>query len=105
MLSSIKRDVIFKAFCSRKGNEKFLIDFLSALLNKKIYKFIVIPEVSVEKLSEEEKGGSMDILIEVNDDTIVNIEMQLKDNKNIEERTTYYSSKIISRDVRRRNWL
>lgn len=103
MSSIIKRDVIFKAFSSRKGNEKFLINFLSALLNIKIYKFRVMPEVSVEKLSEQEKGGSMDILIEINDDTIVNIEMQQKDNKNIEERTTYYSSKIISRDVRRRN--
>ena len=101
MSSIIKRDVIFKAFSSRKGNEKFLINFLSALLNIKIYKFRVMPEVSVEKLSEQEKGGSMDILIEINDDTIVNIEMQQKDNKNIEERTTYYSSKVISRETKR----
>ena len=105
MSSIIKRDVIFKAFSTRKGNEKYLINFLSHLLNIEIHKFKVMPEVSVEKLAEEEKGGSMDILIEINDDTIVNIEMQQKDNKNIEERTTYYSSKIISRDVRRRNRL
>ena len=33
---NLKNDIIFKTFFSRKGNEKFLIDFLEALLKIKI---------------------------------------------------------------------
>ena len=33
---NLKNDVVFKAFFSRKGNEKFLIDFLESLLETKI---------------------------------------------------------------------
>ena len=33
---NLKNDVIFKTFFSRKGNEKFLIDFLNALLKIEI---------------------------------------------------------------------
>ena len=35
---TLKNDVIFKAFFSRKGNEKYLIDFLNALLKINIVK-------------------------------------------------------------------
>ena len=35
---TLKNDVIFKAFFSRKGNEKYLIDFLNALIKINIVK-------------------------------------------------------------------
>ena len=98
----IKKDVLFKSFWSRKRNEIFLKSFLSLLLNIKIYKIEVFQEVALEKLFEYEKGGSLDILVEINDNALVNIEMQRRNEFNIEDRTTYYSSKIISRDVARR---
>ena len=101
----IKKDVLFKTFWGRKRNEVFLKSFLSLLLNIKIYKCKVFQEVALEKLFSEEKGGSLDILVEINDNTIINIEMQRRNEFNIEDRTKYYSSKIISRDVARRNWL
>ena len=53
----------------------------------------------------EEKGGSMDLQVEINDELIANIEMQKRNNYNIEQRTKYYSSKIISREVGKRNRL
>ena len=98
MKYNLKRDVDFKAFFSRK--EKYLKNFLEALLDMKIYKMKIEQEVHVEKLLKEEKGGSMDLQVEINDDTIVNIEMQRKDYQNIEQRSTYYSSRIISRSLR-----
>lgn len=101
--SGIKKDVLFKTFWGRKCNEKFLKSFLSFLLNIKIYKIKVYEEVALEKLFDYEKGGSLDILVEINNDTIINIEMQRKNEFNIEDRTKYYSSKIISRNVARRN--
>ena len=33
---NLKNDVIFKAFFTKKGNEKYLKSFLEALLNEKI---------------------------------------------------------------------
>lgn len=100
---NLKNDIVFKSFFSRKGNEKYLIDFLSSLLKIEINKIKIFEEVHVEKLFKEEKGGSMDLQAEINDEIIVNIEMQRRNNYNIEQRTKYYSSKIISREVGKRN--
>ena len=38
---TLKDDVIFKAFFSRKGNEEFLIDFLNAILKIEIHKIYI----------------------------------------------------------------
>lgn len=98
---NLKNDIIFKAFFSRKGNEIFLIDFLEALLKIKIEKIKIKEEVNLEQLSVEEKGGRLDLQATLNDGIIVNIELQMNNNFNIEERTTLYSSKVNSRDAKR----
>ena len=51
---TLKNDVIFQAFFSRKGNEKYLIDFLNALLKINIIKIDIREEVNLEKLSKED---------------------------------------------------
>ena len=96
---NLKNDIIFKTFFSRKGNEIFLIDFLEALLKIKIEEIQVKEEVNLETLAVEEKGGRLDLQAKLNDGIIVNIELQIKNHQNIEERTTYYSSKVISRET------
>lgn len=98
---NLKNDIIFKAFFARPGNEIFLIDFLEALLKIKIEKIKIKEEVNLEQLSVEEKGGRLDLQATLNDGIIVNIELQMNNNFNIEERTTLYSSKVNSRDVKR----
>ena len=98
---NLKNDIIFKTFFSRKGNEIFLIDFLEALLKIKIEEIQVKEEVNLETLAVEEKGGRLDLQAKLNDGIIVNIELQIKNHQNIEERTTYYSSKVISRETER----
>ena len=98
---NLKNDVIFQTFFSRKGNEEFLIDFLNALLNKDIRSIEVREEVNLERLSKEEKGGRLDLQAKLEDGTIISIEMQLRNEYNIEERTTLYSGKVISRETER----
>lgn len=100
---NLKNDIIFKAFFARPGNEIFLIDFLEALLKIKIEKIKIKEEVNLEQLSVEEKGGRLDLQATLNDGIIVNIELQMNNNFNIEERTTLYSSKVNSRDAKRGN--
>ena len=97
---TLKNDVIFQAFFSRKGNEKYLIDFLNALLKINIIKIDIREEVNLEKLSKSEKGGRLDLLATLNDDTIVNIEMQMENSGNILQRNEVYQSKIMSRESR-----
>ena len=97
----LKNDIIFKTFFSRKGNEEFLIDFLNSLLKIEIVKIEIQEEVNLEQLAKEEKGGRLDLQATLNDGVIVNIELQMKDEHNIQERTSLYASKVISRETAR----
>jgi predicted transposase/invertase (TIGR01784 family) len=90
---TMKNDIVFKAFFNR--NEKYLKSFLSAILGKKVKIKRVIHDARLEQLSKEMKFGILDLEVELEDGEIVNIEMQLRDNQNIEERTTFYASKKI----------
>lgn len=98
---NLKNDVIFKTFFSRKGNEEFLIDFLNALLKIEIKSIEIREEVNLEKLAESEKGGRLDLQAKLNDGIIVNIELQIKNQNNMENRTLLYGAKTISREVQR----
>ena len=98
---NLKNDIIFKAFFGRKGNEEFLIDFLEALLHIKIEQIIIREEVDLEKLNPHEKGGKLDLQAKLNDGIIVNIELQIENKYNIEKRTMFYSSKVISMETER----
>lgn len=94
---NLKNDIIFKAFFSREGNKKFLIDFLNSILKIEISNITIKEEVNLEKLREIEKGGRLDIQAVLNDGIIVNIEMQVDNKHNMENRTDIYGAKTISR--------
>ena len=98
---NLKNDIIFTAFFARKGNEEFLIDFLQSILKIEIKKIKIREDVNLEKLSVGEKGGRLDIQAELNEGTIVNIEMQMKNLHNIENRTTLYGAKLLAREEAR----
>lgn len=94
---NLKNDIIFKAFFSRKGNQKFLKDFLNAILKIEILNITIMEEVNLEQLSTKEKGGRLDIQAVLNDGMIVNIEMQMNNYNNIQQRNDIYEAKTISR--------
>lgn len=91
----MKDDIMFKAFFSRKENEEFLKDLLEAILGKKIKIKKVVHDARLEQLAREQKFGILDLDVELEDGEFVNIEMQLKNYRNIEQRTTFYASKKI----------
>lgn len=92
----MKDDIMFKAFFSRKENEIFLKDFISSILGEEIKIKKVIHDARLEQLAREQKYGILDLDVELESGELINIEMQLKDHKNIERRTTFYASKKIS---------
>ena len=96
---NLKNDIIFREFFGRKGNEEFLIDFLNSLLKIEIERIEIKNDVNLGNVTPEAKGGRIDIQAELNDGIIIDIEMQVRNNHNIEERSTYYASKIISKET------
>lgn len=101
----LKNDIVFKAFFSRKGNEKYLKEFLEALLKIKIEKIEIKSEVSLLKLFDKEKVGRLDIRATLNDGIIVDIEMQVENKYNIEKRTTWYGAKSLAEELGKRRRL
>ena len=91
----MKDDIMFKAFFSKKGNERFLKGFLSAILGEKIKIKKVIHDARLEQLAREQKYGVLDLDVELENGEIINIEMQMKNFNNMEKRTTFYASKKI----------
>ena len=97
MKKSLKDDVLFKAYFTRYP--QFLQEFLRVILNKKITVKKVANDVKLEKLSEKEKYGVLDVEAELENGEKAIVEMQVRDYKNIEERATFYASKRISEQI------
>ena len=88
----VTNDYIMKKIFSKKGNEDILKDFLIAILEIQIKKVEVQAEATLEKELVENKLGRLDILALLNDDTIINIEVQVLNPYNFIERTLFYWS-------------
>ena len=95
----MKDDIMFKAFFSKIGNEKFLKELLSSILGEDIKIKKVMHDARLEQLAKENKYGILDLEVELENKEIINVEMQLRDYHNIEERTTFYASKKISEQL------
>ena len=89
----MKDDILFKVFFSR--NQKNLKSFLGAILGKDLKIARVTHDARLEQLAKEMKYGILDLEVELETGEIVNVEMQVKDYNNIEQRTTFYASKKI----------
>lgn len=98
---SVKRDIVFKRIFAHKGNEEFLTEFLSSLLNIKIKNIEIMHDIHLEKDIEDDKLGIIDVRAVINDNSIINIEIQLRNEFNIIERSTFYGSKLISDQLRK----
>ena len=96
---SVKKDIVFKRIFAHKGNEEFLKQFLSALLKLEIQEIEILHDLHLEKDVEDDKLGIIDVRAIINENKIINIEVQMKDRKNIIPRSTYYGAKLISNEL------
>ena len=95
----MKSDIMFKAFFTRKENEEFLKEFLESVLGEKIKIKKVLHDVRLDQFTKNEKFGILDLGVELENGEFINIEIQLRDNHNIEKRTTFYASKKITEQL------
>lgn len=94
-LLSPKVDFVFKLLFGTDENKSILIAFLNALLveEQKIVD-VTFKNTDLKKLSEEDKYGILDVLATTEVGTLINIEIQVRNEKNFEKRMMYYWSKL-----------
>lgn len=88
----VTNDYIFKKIFAKKGNESILKDLLNSILQIKIKSIEVISDANLERQLESNKLGILDLKAKVDEDTIVNIEIQIINRYNMIERTLFYWS-------------
>ena len=99
-----KIDFVFKSIFGNEKHPKILISFLNAVFgyateDKKIVK-VEIENPNINKEDIEDKYSILDVKATVNDDTKINIEIQIKNNYNMIPRTLYYLSKLIETQMK-----
>lgn len=90
---SLMVDYAFKRVFAQEDNSTILKDFLEAILNIEI-EDIEIKNPEIPKDMKDSKIGILDIKAKINDNIIINIEMQVVNQKNIDKRSAFYMSKI-----------
>ena len=88
----VTNDYIFKKIFAKKGNESLLKDLLNSILQIKINSIEVLADTNLERQLESNKMGILDIKAKVDEDTIIDIEIQIINRYNMIERTLFYWS-------------
>ena len=86
----LTNDFIFKKVFGKKGNESILKDLLEAILKMKIKKIELQAEVELERELIDDKTGVLDIEATIDDNTIIDVEMQMRNQYNMKERSLFY---------------
>ncbi len=102
MKAPLLNDVIFKRTFTKEGTEPILRDFLEAILEKKITK-VEVKNNEIPKERIDEKGSTLDIRAEIDGKQIVDIEMQVEDEKNLSQRGPIYACKNIATQLDKGN--
>ena len=90
-----RRDVVFKALFTSGGDLELLASLLSSILDLEITAEDVIltnPELSAEH--EAGKQSRLDIRAKLRDNSHINVEIQIRNEHNMEKRSLFHLSKL-----------
>ncbi len=93
-------DIVFKRVFSKEGNEDILKALLEAILEIQIRE-VIVKNPELPRNLYESKAGVLDVKVEIDKDIICDIEMQVKDLRNMDKRSTYYMSRILSDELKK----
>ena len=96
-MSNLKptNDFVFKKLFGEEKNVDILKDLIQSILPElKIAKVVVNKDVSLERKLITDKLGILDVMATLNDNTKINIEMQVEDLHNTIERSIFYQSGV-----------
>ena len=94
-MSNLKptNDFVFKKLFGEEKNVDILKDLIQAILPEmKIAKIVVNKDVSLERKMITDKLGILDVVATLNNNTKINIEMQVENLHNTVERSVFYQS-------------
>ncbi|MCK8816769.1 Rpn family recombination-promoting nuclease/putative transposase [Natroniella sulfidigena] len=99
-----KVDFVFKQIFGSEKHPEILISFLNSVFatkgTKKEIVQVEIDNSDLEKDWEDDKYSRLDIKATANDETRINIEIQLKNQYNMKRRTLYYWSKLFESQIK-----
>lgn len=96
-----KNDYMFKNLFGVNGKEENLKGLLQAILKIKI-ESLEIQNSELPRENIDAKLGVVDVRAKLSDGTIASIEMQVKNEKNIGERITFYICKVYFSDIKKK---
>ena len=91
---NLTNDFVFKKVFGKKGNESILKDLLEAILKIKIKKIELQAEVELERELIDDKTGVLDVEATIDDNTIIDVEMQMRNQYNMKERSLFYWARL-----------
>ena len=95
-----KVDVVFKKIFGSEDNKSVLISFLNATLKpKEEIVSVELKNTDIEKEYVKDKFSRLDVKATTNKNETINIEIQLKDEHNMIQRTLYYWSKLYEEQI------
>jgi predicted transposase/invertase (TIGR01784 family) len=101
----VKNDYIFQQIFSRNENKAFSIDFLNAVLNlqadRQLTDLKVLDNTRLQKEYPDDKLGILDIKARTNTGELVNIEIQLINRFNMDQRTLFYWAKLFAGQLKK----
>ena len=98
----ITDDYVFKTIFGKKGNEDILKNLLISILEIPIKEIEILHDEHLDREIEANKEGILDIRATLNNNIIVNIEMQVRNEHNMIDRSLYYWSSLYSRGLKKR---
>ena len=91
-------DYVFKRIFGQEENKSALIDFLESILMIKIQN-LQINNPEIPKDFYDSKYGVLDLKVTLDNNLIVNVEMQVQNQYNIEQRSTFYMASTYAKQL------
>ena len=92
-------DYVFKRIFGYEGNEQITANLLSSILKQEIDDVELTGSPILEKDLLDDKVGILDIKAKINKNITCDIEMQVVDQNNIEERILFYWGKLYTKTI------
>ena len=94
-----KNDYVFKRIFGHKGNEDITRGLINSILDRKVEIVDLDESPILEKDLKDDKLGILDIKARLDDNILCDIEMQVVEYDNIEERIMFYWSKLYTGEI------
>lgn len=95
-----KNDIVFQCLFNQ-NNERITKAFMQAILEEKIDKIVINNDKELFREFPEDKLGILDLQLDINNNEKVDVEVQLINKENLQDRLLLYFSKLYSSQIKR----